>query len=155
MLYFEILPDELLYIILLKSFKDAKVLSTITERLEYNYNVLLSLIKLGHISPDCWIFNKHHIMDTRSDMINFEDVGININGVDIDVGVNIYKIALDTIFNDNMGYNYYYNDGFYEARNIFRIEKSEKMDSILQYINSKIKNYNKLYVYFNLNCNAI
>jgi hypothetical protein len=154
MLYFEILPDELLLIIFLKSFKDRESLSRVSDELHLNHEGLVSLIKNGNVEPEIWTTKLKNI--DIEELFNPYDVNYKITINDININNNddqfyeklnkIYEEIISILFIDkNILYvyhkdNVYGSDGYLSI--VYKIKSSKELLDLLNNNNidiSKLK----------------
>jgi hypothetical protein len=157
MLYFEILPDDILLIILKKSFKDGKSLSQITERLEYNHDKLVSLIKNGGVEPEVYIRRLEKI-NTNKIVWRSHDDDIYINNVDIfcinnDISFNIFDMLIK---NENITHIYYDNHKYGKngySNIVYKIKSSKELLDLLSNFDIDISKLGSAELYVNVNQN--
>jgi hypothetical protein len=157
MLYFEILPDDIIVILFKYHFKDVKYLSRVSERLKYNYEKVVSLIKSGYIEPEVWC-NKVEKKDPKIVVDPFEE-NININAITMS-GTNYqyYKSIFDILYMDNNILQIYYDDHDYDDGSlniVYKIKSSKSLLDLLSNNNIDISKLRSDRLYFNLNCLSI
>jgi hypothetical protein len=159
MLYFDLIPDDIIVILFKYHFKDIKELSRVSERLNYNYEKIISLIKNGHIKPELWAkMFKNTNMSCL--IINLDREYISVNDIDIDNGAIFYKNISNILSMDENILQVYYNyddskSDYQEYLKIFykiyKIKSSKELLGLLSNNNIDISLLKSDEVYVNIN----
>jgi hypothetical protein len=149
MLYFDLLPDDIIVILFKYHFKDVKELSQVSERLQYNYDKVIPLIKNGNLNPDAWC-NEVNKVDTEYLKKCLNKCVININDVFVDEDVS------NMIFiNENIILEVFYNIiceiteyvGFVDI--IYKVKSSKELLEFLLKNGIDISKSDEVYVNIN------